>query len=122
MGRSKAGEVRREATRGNGACRRTYRIVEVMKWACVRDANMSGRNIARLIAACGVSLGAGLIGSLAAVGDGFNSWYSTIEKPTFTPPNWVFGPVWTILYLLMGVAAFLVWRKGPCRRWGTLND
>jgi translocator protein len=82
------------------------------KCAHTGDTNVSKKNIARLIAACGVSLGAGLIGSLTAVGDGFNSWYSTIEKPAFTPPNWVFGPVWTILYLLMGVAAFLVWRKG----------
>ena len=73
---------------------------------------MSGKSMARLIAACCVSLAAGLIGSLTTVGDGFNSWYSTIEKPAFTPPNWVFGPVWTLLYLLMGVAAFLVWQKG----------
>jgi benzodiazapine receptor len=72
---------------------------------------MSGKSIARLIAACCVSLAAGLIGSFTTVGDGFNSWYATIEKPAFTPPNWVFGPVWTILYLLMGVAAFLVWQK-----------
>ncbi|MCU0917648.1 MAG: tryptophan-rich sensory protein [Planctomycetes bacterium] len=57
-------------------------------------------------------MAAGFIGSFTAMGDGFTVWYSTIEKPGFTPPNWVFGPVWTILYLLMGVAAFLVWQKG----------
>lgn len=69
-------------------------------------------NIVRLIAACGVSLSAGLIGSLAVTGGGFTSWYAAIEKPGFTPPSWVFGPVWTVLYLLMGIAAFLVWRRG----------
>jgi len=73
---------------------------------------MGGRSVLRLLVACGVSLAAGLIGSFTAMGEGFDSWYSTIEKPSFTPPNWVFGPVWTILYLLMGVAAFLVWQKG----------
>ncbi len=40
------------------------------------------------------------------------SWYSTLNKPPFSPPNFVFGPVWTILYMLMGLSAFLVWQKG----------
>ena len=40
------------------------------------------------------------------------AWYQTIEKPGFTPPNWVFGPVWTLLYALQGVAAWLLWRSG----------
>ena len=66
----------------------------------------------RLVIACGVSLAAGAIGSLAVTGQGFSSWYAAIEKPGFTPPSWVFGPVWTVLYLLMGVAAFLVWQRG----------
>ena len=73
---------------------------------------MSGKSVARLLVACGISLAAGLIGSFTTMGEGFNLWYATIEKPSFTPPNWVFGPVWTILYLLMGVAAFLIWQKG----------
>lgn len=40
------------------------------------------------------------------------TWYQTLNKPPFSPPNWIFGPTWTILYFLMGVATFLVWEKG----------
>lgn len=39
------------------------------------------------------------------------SWYQTLQKPAFNPPGWLFGPVWTILYLLMGIACFLIWKS-----------
>ena len=39
-------------------------------------------------------------------------WYAGLEKPFFTPPNWLFGPVWTTLYILMGIAAGWIWSKG----------
>ena len=39
--------------------------------------------------------------------------YGRLEQPGFAPPSWVFGPTWTVLYLLMAVAAWLVWRTGP---------
>lgn len=40
------------------------------------------------------------------------SWYQYLNKPFFSPPNWIFGPVWTVLYLMMGVSAYLIWNKG----------
>lgn len=45
------------------------------------------------------------------------TWYVTLNKPFFTPPNALFGPVWTLLYTLMGIAAGLVWSKGSHHKW-----
>lgn len=54
---------------------------------------------------------AGGIGALSTRAS-LSSWYGQLEKPWFTPPSWVFGPVWITLYILMGVSAFLIWRRG----------
>lgn len=40
------------------------------------------------------------------------SWYTNLNKPIFAPPNWIFGPAWTLLYFLMGIAFYLIWKQG----------
>lgn len=69
------------------------------------------RNAVQLILAITVPLAVGGLSGLATA-RGVASWYPTLAKPSFNPPAWVFGPTWTVLYILMGVALFLVWRQG----------
>jgi len=54
---------------------------------------------------------AGIIGSVFTT-PSIPGWYAGIVKPSFNPPNWIFGPVWTVLYAMMGLAAYLVYEKG----------
>ena len=76
---------------------------------------MPRRDIIGLIVAV---LGTEVIGALSglAAGGDFVSFYDALRKPPATPPPAVFGPAWTVLYLLMGIAAWLVWREGLTRQ------
>ena len=64
--------------------------------------------LAVLIVLCFVVAGIGGLVTTPSI----PNWYSGLVKPSWTPPSWVFGPVWSVLYLCMAVAAWLVWRKG----------
>jgi len=67
------------------------------------------RDSLRLAISIAVPLIAGAVGAIFT-SESVQTWYKTIEKPSLTPPNWLFGPVWTMLYVLMGISLFLVWR------------
>lgn len=76
---------------------------------------MKIHNSFKLIIAIAVSELAGIIGSVFTI-SAIPNWYAGLVKPSLNPPAWVFGPVWTALYALMGITAFLVWKNGWQRK------
>jgi benzodiazapine receptor len=76
---------------------------------------MKLRAVVRLAACIAVSELAGIIGSVFTT-PSIPGWYAALARPAFNPPNRVFGPVWTTLFALMGVALFLVWQKKEDRQ------
>jgi tryptophan-rich sensory protein len=65
---------------------------------------------------------AGVIGSIFTV-SAIPTWYAGLVKPALNPPSWLFGPIWIMLYALMGIAAFLVWNKDWNRKaWNVKDD
>jgi len=54
---------------------------------------------------------AGALGTVFTISS-IPTWYSYLNKPFFSPPNWIFAPVWTTLYILMGISFYLIWIKG----------
>ena len=71
---------------------------------------MNKLKIVKLVIAITLPLAAGAIAGFFTSGS-VQGWYSSLVKPTFNPPNWVFGPVWTILYVLMGISFYLIWTQ-----------
>ncbi len=68
------------------------------------------KNFIKAIASVVICELAGVLGS-AFTAPSIPNWYASLAKPQLAPPNWVFAPVWTALFALMGIAAFLVWNK-----------
>jgi len=66
-------------------------------------------NSVKLIIAIIIPVAVGAISGFFTA-TGVESWYQTITKPSWNPPNWIFAPVWTTLYILMGIALYLVWK------------
>ena len=69
---------------------------------------MKNINILKLALSIAICQSAGIIGSVFTV-SAISTWYSTLTKPSFSPPNFVFGPVWITLYTLMGISLYLIW-------------
>lgn len=72
--------------------------------------NLSARDVFGLILFIAVCLSMGAIGGLWTASS-VGSWYASLAKPALTPPGWIFGPVWTTLYVMMGVAAWMYLKK-----------
>lgn len=70
----------------------------------------------QLLIAVVLCLGVGGIGGVMTA-KSVRGWYLTLRKPSWNPPSWLFGPVWTTLYVMMGVSAWLVWREGAFVGW-----
>jgi len=90
-------KIEKEVSRGSEAC---YQRKEKMK----------GIDILKLVASVILCQIAGFLGSFFTT-PAIPTWYITLNKPFFTPPTWIFSPVWIILFILMGISLFFVWRK-----------
>lgn len=67
-------------------------------------------NTVKLVISVAIPLLAGVTSGFFTA-SGVGTWYQTIQKPSWNPPGWIFGPVWTTLYILMGIALYLVWKS-----------
>ncbi|MCG6920384.1 MAG: tryptophan-rich sensory protein [Acidobacteria bacterium] len=72
------------------------------------------RDVLGLVVFVALCFGVSILGGMVAA-PAIRGWYAPLAKPAWTPPGWVFGPVWTILYPLMAVAGWTVWREGRSR-------
>ncbi|MCQ8897248.1 tryptophan-rich sensory protein [Limnobacter humi] len=78
------------------------------------------KNLIGLVVWLAVTLGVGALGAVASVNAA--SFYANLVRPEWSPPGWLFGPVWTTLYILMAVSVWLVWKQNPsARRTGALE-
>jgi tryptophan-rich sensory protein len=74
------------------------------------------KKLPKILIAVLVCLGIGFFSGFATQSS-IDTWYETLNKPSFNPPDWIFAPVWTLLYILMGIAAGIVWSKGYYHKW-----
>ena len=74
------------------------------------------KKLPKILIAVLVCLGIGFFSGFATQSS-IDTWYLTLNKPSFNPPDWIFAPVWTFLYILMGIAAGIVWSKGYYHKW-----
>ena len=75
---------------------------------------MNKPNIIKLIVSLFLPLFIGAIAGMFTA-QAVPTWYTTLNRPSFNPPNWIFGPVWTSLYILLGISFFLIWKENPTR-------
>lgn len=66
--------------------------------------------LGKLILSLALPISMGAVAGIVTT-DAIPAWYEMLNKPSFNPPNWIFGPVWTTLYVLMGISFFMIWRQ-----------
>ncbi len=71
---------------------------------------MEKSNVLKLIVSIVLILGIGSLGAVFTTSE-IPTWYAGLQKPSFNPPNYLFGPVWSVLYLLMGISFYLIWEQ-----------
>lgn len=71
---------------------------------------MANFNWVKLVVSVLFTVGIGSLGGLFTMSE-IQGWYAGLQKPSFNPPNWLFGPVWSMLYLLMGISFYLIWKQ-----------
>ena len=79
-------------------------------------------NTAKLVICIVLTVGLGSLGGIFTASE-IQGWYLHLNKPSWNPPNWLFAPVWTTLYLLMGIALYLVWKTpadADTKRWAVI--
>ncbi len=69
----------------------------------------------KLIISLLITLGTGVLAGYITAGESSGQWYTDLSKPSFQPPNWLFAPVWTVLYIMMGLSFWLIWRQPASR-------
>ena len=78
---------------------------------------MNRPNIIKLIVSLFLPLSVGIVAGMFT-SQAVPTWYATLNRPSFNPPNWVFGPVWTSLYILLGISFFLIWKEEASKERG----
>jgi len=75
---------------------------------------MNAKQILKLVVSLAIPLGMGLIAGMFTA-EAVPDWYASLDRPSFVPPNWIFAPVWTILYALLGLSFYFIWILKPSR-------
>jgi len=76
---------------------------------------MSRLNIIKLAVSLLLPLSVGAVAGMFT-SQAVPAWYASLNRPSFSPPNWIFGPVWTFLYILLGISFFLIWKEGASKK------
>ena len=73
------------------------------------------KKLGKLVCSVSLCLMTGFVGSFSTM-NSVKTWYADLSRPSFTPPDWTFGVVWPILYVLMGISVFMIWNQGLDKR------